>query len=268
MKEFDEKGLTDLICSKLQELNLESRVRFGGFSFKNSHLTIDFHGGLNGCCKWANYLKEISKIIEAFEGSWLVSLVNDCPDDLWYLTIGWLCPNIKDFVPTDFSDFDKDHEEGLYLIRVGQQSYVLHAIGEPKEKNYTYVYEVLGTDTDTFKNLKIGQGINVKSLPAYQKAEDMYKLSDMLRKQHKIDIVVSPLPESTAYQATVVTRKDVDGKSVADKEIQISNPNKAADDVQANQFSSYEEAMAACHHYILENLVEPDYSIPVTENKD
>ncbi|WQJ53377.1 MAG: hypothetical protein [Wendovervirus sonii] len=51
-----------------------------------------YAGGLNGggpSNKWCLYLDEMKKILGSFEHSWIIDLVNDCCDDIWYLTIGF-----------------------------------------------------------------------------------------------------------------------------------------------------------------------------------
>lgn len=56
--------------------------------YKIIHLT----GGLNGNGNWNDYLADIQKIFDLFSKNfksvWLVKLDNDCPDDVFTLSIG------------------------------------------------------------------------------------------------------------------------------------------------------------------------------------
>lgn len=71
----------------IASLQLE-RVVFADFCNKDDHSVITLYGGFNGPNRWDVYMKQISAILESLPGSWLVSLVNDCPDDVWTLKIG------------------------------------------------------------------------------------------------------------------------------------------------------------------------------------
>ena len=56
------------------------------------YYTINLVGGLNGNGKFSDYLKAVESLIveleKKFSSVWLCSWQNDCPDDVWSLTIG------------------------------------------------------------------------------------------------------------------------------------------------------------------------------------
>lgn len=55
---------------------------------QGTHAELTISGGFNGTGDWNIYLKQIETIITSFPGCWLISLVNDCLDDVWELKIG------------------------------------------------------------------------------------------------------------------------------------------------------------------------------------
>ena len=53
------------------------------------HFIAEIYGGLNGSGKWENYLNDIEKIFKNINDSWLIDLINDPPDDVWTIKIGF-----------------------------------------------------------------------------------------------------------------------------------------------------------------------------------
>lgn len=80
----DYKGIIDT-------LGLQ-RVKFSSVEEKEDHDVITIYGGLNGCGDILYYLDQIERIVCELQGYckdvWLVSWLNDCPDDVWYLKLG------------------------------------------------------------------------------------------------------------------------------------------------------------------------------------
>ena len=54
-------------------------------------LILKVCGGKNGCGHWTEYLSDIRTLFQAFDNrytkSWLVDIDNDCPDDVFYMTM-------------------------------------------------------------------------------------------------------------------------------------------------------------------------------------
>lgn len=55
----------------------------------SSHYIAKFYGGCNGGGNWDNYLDEIKKALRGLHW-WMIKLENDCIDDIFYLTIGFI----------------------------------------------------------------------------------------------------------------------------------------------------------------------------------
>lgn len=47
------------------------------------------HGGDNGPGSWADYTEYLNELFRSVPGSWAIDLVNDCPDDVWTLRLGY-----------------------------------------------------------------------------------------------------------------------------------------------------------------------------------
>jgi len=57
----------------------------------DDHIVAEFYGGLNGSGKWTDYITIISCLIKTINlkyDCWLVSLNNDCLDDVFTLKLG------------------------------------------------------------------------------------------------------------------------------------------------------------------------------------
>lgn len=57
----------------------------------NAYVVAEFYGGLNGPCNWTDYLESIKFLFEEIGKTnrcWLVTLENDCPDDVYNLYVG------------------------------------------------------------------------------------------------------------------------------------------------------------------------------------
>ena len=72
---------------ELQEVEFSSIVEE-----KEDYDVIAIHGGLNGRGDILYYLDQVERIVRELQGYcknvWLVSWINDCPDDVWYLKLG------------------------------------------------------------------------------------------------------------------------------------------------------------------------------------
>lgn len=47
------------------------------------------HGGDNGPGSWVDYTDYFNELFRSVPGSWAIDLVNDCPDDVWTLRLGY-----------------------------------------------------------------------------------------------------------------------------------------------------------------------------------
>ena len=58
---------------------------------KNDFLILKICGGKNGCGYWTEYFSDIRTLFQAFSNKymkvWLVDIDNDCPDDVFYMTM-------------------------------------------------------------------------------------------------------------------------------------------------------------------------------------
>lgn len=111
--------LTDFIKNKLDALNLK-HIKVNHIQVKHDHVVITINGGENGTGRWQSYLGQIDAIVRAFDGSWVVDIQNDCPDDVWTLRLGWrMNEEMYSLLPVDLSAFAKDHS-GCWIIKVGE----------------------------------------------------------------------------------------------------------------------------------------------------
>ena len=76
---FDNKFTTKLSCMEVQ------------MSENNQSIMVTICGGLNGCGEFSKYLETLRNVISAMESAfqhvWLVNLVNDTADDVFYLKL-------------------------------------------------------------------------------------------------------------------------------------------------------------------------------------
>jgi hypothetical protein len=81
-----ENVIRELIEKAIPRTN--SRITLKEIINKNTHYVVTLYGGLNGCGRLHNYLKDVQEIINQFDHVWMVTWDNDCPDDVWILKIG------------------------------------------------------------------------------------------------------------------------------------------------------------------------------------
>lgn len=62
---------------------------------KEGHYIVTIYGGLNGYASWDFYIRQIKTIIDSLQRSWVISLNNDCLDDVWTLQLGLQMKDIK-----------------------------------------------------------------------------------------------------------------------------------------------------------------------------
>lgn len=88
LAEYINEGVSEYLLQYKDKANLY----FHDFTeVHDDYVVSEFYGGLNGCGEWEDYLKVISKLVTLFNvryHCWLISLVNDCPDDVFYLKLG------------------------------------------------------------------------------------------------------------------------------------------------------------------------------------
>ena len=84
--------INDYISPYLTRCIEVSKLHFDSFSeIHSDYVVAEFHGGLNGSGNWSEYIYVINglfNILQPEYNCWLVSLVNDCPDDVFTLKIG------------------------------------------------------------------------------------------------------------------------------------------------------------------------------------
>ena len=78
------------IIQEIQNLHLK-RVDVSKVENKGDRSLIYITGGFNGTGEWDFYLQQMQEIVKVTNG-WIVSLKNDCSDDIWYLVIGTTKP--------------------------------------------------------------------------------------------------------------------------------------------------------------------------------
>ena len=80
-------------------------VRGGVYYDRYGTIIIEIAGGLNGPGDWKEYLSGISDVLAKLEElpevdeAYIVDIINDCPDDVFYLRIG--------INPVDEDDFEE-----------------------------------------------------------------------------------------------------------------------------------------------------------------
>ena len=79
-------------CEEWSKLKVDFVAKVEG----SEHLVIHLYGGRNGCGEWNKYLVDLLSTINkltdesigAFKKVWLISLKNDCADDVFDVYIG------------------------------------------------------------------------------------------------------------------------------------------------------------------------------------
>ena len=78
-------------------------VRGGVYYDRYNTIIIEISGGLNGSGDWKGYLSGISEVLAKLEelpevdNAYIVDIINDCPDDVFYSRIGISPVNEDDF---------------------------------------------------------------------------------------------------------------------------------------------------------------------------
>jgi len=78
-------------------------VRGGVYYDRYGTIIIEISGGLNGSGDWKEYLSGISEVLAKLEelpevdNAYIVDIINDCPDDVFYPRIGLSPVNEDDF---------------------------------------------------------------------------------------------------------------------------------------------------------------------------
>lgn len=145
--------LTDFIKNKLDTLNLK-HIKVDHIQVKDDHVVITIYGGENGPGRWQNYLGQIDIIVRAFDGSWVVDIQNDCPDDLWALRLGWrMNEEMYNLLPVGLSAFAKDHS-GCWIIKVGEDDDFLLSNAADRAINDNMLPSLL-------KDLSVGEARNL-----------------------------------------------------------------------------------------------------------
>ena len=88
--------MQEKIISIIERYKNDERIKASilddSFNNEADYITFEFCGGLNGNGVWSNYFKALSEICadikSEFENVWVVSLENDCIDDIFYCTLG------------------------------------------------------------------------------------------------------------------------------------------------------------------------------------
>ena len=59
------------------------------FKTEEGHYIAYIHGGENGPGNWVDYSKYLNDLFISVPESWIIDLINDCPDDVWTLRLGY-----------------------------------------------------------------------------------------------------------------------------------------------------------------------------------
>ena len=59
------------------------------FKTEKGYYVAYIHGGENGPGNWVDYSKYLNDLFISVPGSWIIDLINDCPDDVWTLRLGY-----------------------------------------------------------------------------------------------------------------------------------------------------------------------------------
>ena len=59
------------------------------FKTEEGHYVAYIHGGENGPGNWVDYSKYLNDLFISVPESWIIDLINDCPDDVWTLRLGF-----------------------------------------------------------------------------------------------------------------------------------------------------------------------------------
>lgn len=86
------KYLNEDVSNYLTQFKDKTGLYFNDFSeIHPDYVVAGFYGGLNGNGKWTNYIRDISELITILSSDyncWLISLENDCLDDVFTLKLG------------------------------------------------------------------------------------------------------------------------------------------------------------------------------------
>lgn len=59
------------------------------FKVESGHYVAYIYGGENGPGNWVDYSKYLNDLFISVPESWIIDLINDCPDDVWTLRLGY-----------------------------------------------------------------------------------------------------------------------------------------------------------------------------------
>lgn len=59
------------------------------FKAEGGYYIAYIHGGDNGPGSWVYYTEYLNELMKSVPDSWVIDLVNDCPDDVWTLRLGY-----------------------------------------------------------------------------------------------------------------------------------------------------------------------------------
>lgn len=148
--------LSNFIKNTFDELKFK-RISFDKIQVKSDHILIHISGGGNGPGRWQDYLGQIDSIVRAFKGSYVVDIINDCPDDIWYLRLGLrMTDKLMALLPIDVAEFAKANP-GQWAIKVGDDDDYIYC-----DNGKTFCYDEDAT-IKRIQNIGVGQAINFKT---------------------------------------------------------------------------------------------------------
>lgn len=81
-----------ILAKYKEDERIKASVLDDSFKNESDYSTFDLCGGLNGSGNWSDYFKALSEIcddlLNEFTDVWVINVVNDCADDIFYCTIG------------------------------------------------------------------------------------------------------------------------------------------------------------------------------------
>ena len=87
-----QEKIMSIIKKYKEDERIKAFVLDDSFKSESDYATFEIHGGRNGSGDWSDYFKALSEIVAdlkaEFSDVWVVKLVNDCSDDVFYCTFG------------------------------------------------------------------------------------------------------------------------------------------------------------------------------------
>ena len=86
------QGIEEYLEMDLFKVHSNMRIKDFKYMTAGDYYILDLYGGLNGRGQFLFYMEDVSELVKMlmirFDDVWLIKWENDCPDDIYTLSIG------------------------------------------------------------------------------------------------------------------------------------------------------------------------------------